>query len=200
MQLMSDLKMSDLKMSNLKLNNLKLTNQFVPIILIGLLGFLIGVMLLFVNSIHKDVLPVDAQADAVLVLKSERKMQLLQNGQVLKTYRIALGQNPVGHKTQDGDERTPEGHYKLDFRNPRSIAHRALHISYPNAADIAQAQARGVSPGGAVMIHGLPNKFWWIGSLHRLMDWTDGCIGVTNAEMDEIWRVVPVGTPIEIRQ
>ena len=99
----------------------------------------------------------------------------------------------------EGDERTPEGQYKLDFRNPRSIAHRALHISYPNAADVAQAQARGVSPGGAVMVHGLPNKVWWLGRWHRWMDWTDGCIGVTNAEMDEIWRVVPTGTPIEIR-
>jgi murein L,D-transpeptidase YafK len=188
-----------LKMRNLKLNNLRLTNQYVPILLIGLLGFLIGVMLLFVSSLHTETLPVDAQADAVLVLKSERKMQLLQNGQVLKTYRIALGQNATGHKTQEGDERTPEGRYTLDFRNPRSIAHRALHISYPNAADKAQAKARGVSPGGAVMVHGLPNKVSWIGPLHRLMDWTDGCIGVTNAEMDEIWRAVPVGTPIEIR-
>jgi len=144
-------------------------------------------------------LPPDAKADAVLVFKAERKLQLLRNQQVLKTYRIALGQNPVGHKLQEGDERTPEGQYKLDFRNSRSIAHRGLHISYPNAADVAQAQARGVSPGGAVMVHGLPNRFWWLGRWHRWMDWTDGCIGVTNAEMDEIWRVVPVGTPIEIR-
>lgn len=158
----------------------------------------LGVVFVFVLW-PTPLLPVDAQADAVLVSKAERKMQLLQNGRVLKTYRIALGQNPVGHKTQEGDERTPEGFYKLDFRNPRSIAHRALHISYPNAADKAQALARGVSPGGAVMIHGLPNKFRWIGPMHRLMDWTDGCIGVTNAEMDEIWRAVPVGTLIEIR-
>lgn len=158
----------------------------------------LGVLFVFVLW-PTPPLPVDAQADAVLVFKAERKMQLLQNGQVLKTYRIALGQNSVGHKTQEGDERTPEGHYVLDFRNPRSIAYRSLHISYPNAADKAQALARGVSPGGAVMIHGLPNKFRWIGPMHRLMDWTDGCVGVTNAEMEEIWRAVPVGTPIELR-
>lgn len=146
-----------------------------------------------------EPLPLNAKADAVLVLKSERTLLLLRGQQVLKRYEIALGQQPIGHKTQEGDERTPEGKYKLDFRNARSIAHRALHISYPNGADIAQAQARGVAPGGAVMIHGLPNRFGWLGRLHRLFDWTDGCIGVTNAEMDEIWQAVPVGTPIEIR-
>mgnify|MGYP000890742618 CR=1 FL=1 len=162
-----------------------------PVLLLGLLAY--------ANARSGDVLPADVRADAVLVFKSARKLQLLREGQALKTYRIALGQNPTGHKTQEGDGRTPEGQYKLDFRNPRSTAHLSLHISYPNAADIAQAQARGVSPGGAVMIHGLPNRFWWLGRLHRWMDWTDGCIGVTNAEMDEIWHAVPPGTPIEIR-
>jgi murein L,D-transpeptidase YafK len=175
-----------------------MTNQRVALVTAGLLAGLVSLIWLYANWPSR-ALPAEAKADAVLVLKSERTLVLLKAQQPLKRYRIALGENPVGHKMQEGDGRTPEGRYKLDFRNPRSIAHRALHISYPNAADVAQAQARGVSPGGAVMIHGLPNKVWWLGRIHRWMDWTDGCIGVTNGEMDEIWRAVPVGTPIEIR-
>jgi len=125
-------------------------------------------------------------------------MTLLGQGQVLKTYKIALGSQPQGHKTQRGDHRTPEGVYTIDSRNRRSTFHLALHISYPNAADRAQARRRGVSPGGAIMIHGLPEAFASLGPLHRLSDWTDGCIAVTNEEIEEIWRLVPLGTPIEI--
>ena len=126
-------------------------------------------------------------------------MTLYRSGKVLKTYKVALGSEPVGPKTRAGDHRTPEGKYILDFRNSHSKFHLSIHISYPNAADGAQAKKLGVAPGGSIMIHGLPRAFAFLGSLHRERDWTDGCIAVTNEEMDEIWRAVPNGTPIEIK-
>ena len=124
---------------------------------------------------------------------------LLADDTVLATYRVSLGGAPVGHKQQEGDERTPEGTYVLDWRNAESIAHRSIHVAYPDAADTTRADSAGVSPGGQIMIHGITNGLGWLGRLHRLADWTDGCIGVTNAEMDQIWDAVPDGTPIEIR-
>jgi len=141
-------------------------------------------------------LPPDARADLVRVDKSERTLTLLRAGQALKTYRVSLGGVAAGHKHREGDERTPEGRYLLDYRNLNSAAHRSLHVSYPDSADAARARAEGVSPGGMIMVHGITNGLGWIGRLHRLVDWTDGCIAVTNTEMDEIWRAVPDGTPI----
>ncbi len=138
-------------------------------------------------------------ADRVLVLKRARTLQLLSRGRVIKSYKIALGGDPVGPKTRQGDHRTPEGIYVLDSRNERSQFHRSLHISYPNAKDRAAARAHGVSPAGDVFVHGLPNGYGWIGAGHRAKDWTDGCIAVTNEEIEEIWSVVPDGTPIEIQ-
>jgi murein L,D-transpeptidase YafK len=138
-------------------------------------------------------------ADRVLVLKKEHSLQLLNRGQVIKTYKIALGSNPVGPKLQQGDHRTPEGLYVLDFRNFHSQFYKSIHISYPSARDRDAARKSGVSPGGDVFVHGLPNGYGFVGASHRLKDWTDGCIAVTNAEMDEIWKAVPDGTPIEIR-
>jgi murein L,D-transpeptidase YafK len=139
------------------------------------------------------------QADQVLVLKSEHTLKLMAHGTVIRTYKVALGGEPVGAKQQQGDHKTPEGQYILDRRNPQSRFYRSLHISYPNERDKLEAAKRGVDPGGDIMIHGLPNGFGWLGALHRAHDWTDGCIAVTNAEMDEIWKLVPDGTPIEIR-
>ena len=139
------------------------------------------------------------QADKVLVLKRDHELQLLSGGKVFKTYKIALGGDPMGPKTQQGDHKTPEGTYVLDRRNASSKFHRALHISYPNAKDREQARTHGVSPGGDIMLHGLPNGYGAIGAAHRLKDWTDGCIAVTNEEIEEIWTLVPDGTPIEIR-
>lgn len=139
------------------------------------------------------------KADKVLVLKSERKLLLLEHGRVVKTYKVALGGEPLGPKTRHGDHRTPEGLYVIDGRNAHSQFHRALHISYPNAADRARARGLGVSPGGDIFLHGLPNGQGWIGAAHRLHDWTDGCIAVTDEEIEEIWRAVPDATPIEIR-
>lgn len=144
-------------------------------------------------------LPAAARADRVLVLKSERALVLLRDGKPLKRYRIALGRDPQGPKQRQGDSRTPEGRYRVDARNSASRFHLALHISYPDAADRRRARRKGVPPGGDIMIHGMRNGFGWIGTLHRLVDWTDGCIAVTDREMDEIWRAVPVGTPVEIR-
>ena len=132
-------------------------------------------------------------------MKKGRTLTLLLKGQVLKTYKVALGGTPVGPKTRQGDHKTPEGAYVLDRRNAASKFHRALHISYPSAQDRAQAAQQGLPPGGDVFVHGLPNGFGWLGKLHRMKDWTDGCIAVTDDEIEEIWRLVADGTPIEIR-
>jgi murein L,D-transpeptidase YafK len=132
------------------------------------------------------------RADQIVINKSRREMLLLRGNVILRSYRIALGRDPVGHKQCEGDGRTPEGRYTIDRRNPKSKYHLALHISYPNADDVAGAQAAGVEPGGDIMIHGLKD-----GEL-RQGDWTQGCIAVTNEEMEEIWALVPEGTVIVI--
>ena len=139
------------------------------------------------------------KADQVVVVKSDRTLTLMSHGKVLRTYKVALGGSPVGAKQQQGDHRTPEGHYVLDRRNPKSRFYKSIHISYPNDKDRREAAKRGVSPGGDIMVHGLPNGFGWLGEAHHAQDWTDGCIAVTNSEIDEIWDLVADGTPIEIR-
>jgi len=144
-------------------------------------------------------LPANARSDKVVVLKARRELQLWQAGNLLKTYKVALGGEPVGAKQQEGDHKTPEGTYKLDWRSEKSRFYKAIHISYPNAEDRARAKKRGVNPGGALMLHGLPNGLGHLGKAHLLRDWTDGCVAVTNEELDEIWRAVPDGTPIEIK-
>ena len=139
------------------------------------------------------------QADEVLVVKSTRTLSLLRNGEVIREYPISLGGSPLGHKWQEGDRRTPEGRYVLDWRNPTSRYYRSIHVSYPDLVDATYARMAGVDPGGDIMIHGLPNGFawanWWVGR----WDWTDGCIAVANDAMDEIWAAVRDGTPIVIR-
>ena len=133
-----------------------------------------------------------------MVSKSKHLMMLMKGEQVLKRYRISLGRNPQGHKVQAGDAKTPEGEYVLDWRNPKSKYHRSIHISYPNEQDAANAMKLGVTPGGNIMIHGLPNGMAWLGGVHAFIDWTNGCIAVTNEEMEEIWSLVADGTPIRI--
>lgn len=140
-----------------------------------------------------------AGVDLVRVFKAERRMELVDDGKAIRGYAIALGANPVGHKQREGDERTPEGRYVLDWRNSGSAFHKSIHISYPDAADRAAAAARGESPGGDIMIHGQANGWGWWGFLLQTVDWTNGCIAVTDAEIDEIWALVPDGTPIEIK-
>jgi len=139
------------------------------------------------------------QADRILIIKSSRTMELLSGGKVMKTYKVALGTVPVGSKHVEGDHKTPEGSYVIDAKNPQSQFHLSLHISYPSAVDRQRAIGLGTRPGGAIMIHGLAKPFAYLGPLHRQTDWTDGCITVTNAEIEEIWKLVPVGTKVEIR-
>jgi murein L,D-transpeptidase YafK len=139
-----------------------------------------------------------SRADRVVIDKSERRLYLYQGGDLLRSYEIALGKNPVGHKLRRGDKRTPEGRYNLDYRNPQSRFYRSIHISYPNERDRRRAEARGLHPGGNIMIHGVPNRYrdgqeFFIGR-----DWTEGCIAVTNDAMKEIWALVADNTPIEI--
>lgn len=136
--------------------------------------------------------------DKVFVDKSARTLQLLSDNKVIKTYHIALGGNPVGHKQQQGDKRTPTGSYILDYKNEKSKFYRSIHVSYPNAADKARAKSRGVSPGGDIMIHGQKNGFGHLASVNQQRDWTDGCIAVTDDEMDEIMAAVKIDTSIEI--
>jgi len=140
----------------------------------------------------------DTVADKVLVEKALRRLTLFQNGKPIKTYKVALGKNPVGSKVQRGDGRTPEGSYFIDGKKSNSAFHLALHISYPNSGDKTRAESLGVAPGGDILIHGLRNGLGWLGPLHRLSDWTQGCIAVTNSEIEEIWKMVPNGTVVEI--
>jgi murein L,D-transpeptidase YafK len=144
-------------------------------------------------------LPDGTTIDRIVVEKSARKLSVLHHGKEIKNYRIALGGHPIGPKEQEGDMKTPEGLYAIDSRNPHSDYHLALHISYPKPDDVARAAARGVSAGSDIMIHGLPNGQGWIGNLHQRKDWTLGCIAVTDEEIEELWRITPDGTPIEIR-
>jgi len=126
-------------------------------------------------------------------------MLLLSEKKVVKKYQIALGANPKGHKQQEGDERTPEGKYILDYKKSDSSFYKAIHISYPNKNDREKARKLGVSPGGSIMIHGQKNGLGWLSWISQGFNWTDGCIAVTNKEMDEIWSLVKVGTVIEIQ-
>lgn len=125
-------------------------------------------------------------------------MNLIKNGEVVKIYKIAMGANPRGHKQFEGDEKTPEGEYILDWKNEKSIAHLSLHISYPNESDKANAKAQNKLPGGMIMIHGIRNGLGFIGKLHRIFNWTNGCVAVTNFEIKEIYHATPVNCPITI--
>jgi murein L,D-transpeptidase YafK len=139
------------------------------------------------------------KADKIVVMKGEKRLYLLRDGEVVRSYRVALGRQPRGTKLYEGDGRTPEGRYVLDARNADSRFYRAFHVSYPNASDRARASALGQAAGGLIMIHGLPRERPAWGAEHWMYNWTTGCIAVTDREMDEIWESVEVGTPIEIR-
>lgn len=137
------------------------------------------------------LLPPAQRADRIEIDKSERRMRLLRKGEVIGSYRIVLSDAPGGHKYQQGDERTPEGEYRISERNPNSAFHLSLRVSYPNEHDRRQARERGVDPGGDIMIHGGTSPWW-------REDWTDGCVAVSDAEIEEIWGRVPSGIPIRI--
>lgn len=148
---------------------------------------------------HQSAFAEKYKADKIVVIKNKRVMMLLKDGEIMKIYRVSLGKNPDGHKNQEGDKRTPEGNYFIASRNQHSKYYLALNISYPNELDIQNAKKNGVSAGNNIAIHGLPKDMEELGKFHRRMDWTDGCIAVTNQEMEEIWNLVADGTRIEIK-
>lgn len=163
------------------------------------LAFLILAMAAWPGEAAANLSPDEqTKADLVVVYKGERILQLQRQGRVLKSFPIALGREPNGPKRKEGDGRTPEGVYILDWRNPNSRFHRAIHVSYPRAGEDAQALRWGVSPGGEIMLHGLPNGVSADRVGHPLRDWTDGCIALTNEAIDEIWARVDDGTTIII--
>ncbi|HKE92739.1 MAG TPA: L,D-transpeptidase family protein [Povalibacter sp.] len=140
----------------------------------------------------------EPKADLVVVKKSESRLYLQRHGKSFASFKVAFGAAPQGPKMQQGDERTPEGRYVLDAKNSGSAFYRAIHVSYPDARDLAAARARGVEPGGQIMIHGQKNGFGWLAPLTQLFNWTDGCIALSNADMDSVWAAVDAGTPIQI--
>ncbi len=141
----------------------------------------------------------EPKIDNVLVKKSENRIYLLAEGKFIKEYKVVFGANPKGHKQKEGDERTPEGKYILDYKKVNSSFYKAIHISYPNENDKVKAKLSGVNPGSLIMIHGQKNGLSWLSWLSQWFNWTDGCIAVTNTEMDEIWELVDEGIPIEIQ-
>jgi murein L,D-transpeptidase YafK len=167
-------------------------NMFRPLCLFSLAS---------ISVLVADKPPATAAKKAVRIVveKSTRTMKLMLGSEILKTCKVALSTEPVGAKEREGDHKVPEGHYVIDSKNSHSRFHLALHVSYPNAADRKKARTLGVKPGGDIEIHGLGSKYGWVGSLHLQSNWTDGCIAVTNAEIEEIWPLVVVGTPLEIR-
>lgn len=138
-------------------------------------------------------------ADSLVVEKKRRQLVLYYHGVPMRTYYVALGRNPVGDKEQIGDNRTPEGVFRIEGRNPNSKYHLSLRISYPDSIHRMRAIRRGFEPGGDIMIHGLPDEQSSLGPAHRDFDWTNGCIAVTNTEIEELWKVVHDGTPIQIK-
>ncbi len=158
--------------------------------------FLLSILLLCTLPLTADDFPV---ADKVLIDKSDRILQLIKDGEVIRTFKIALGLAPVGDKQQEGDQKTPEGSYMLDTRNPNSDYFLSIHVSYPDANDRKEARAKGVPPGGAIMIHGQPNEPSRSEAYYRTQDWTNGCIAVSNSDMIDIWLMTKPNTPIEIR-
>lgn len=156
-------------------------------------------LIVLIAGLHCVAAATTIQADKIVIIKSARTMTLLSGATTLKTYKVALGSVPVGPKRVEGDHKTPEGDYRIDEKNSHSQFHLSLHISYPSAADQQRARSLGSRPGGAIMIHGLARPFAYLGPLYRQTDWTDGCVAVTNAEIEEIWKLVPVGTRVEIR-
>lgn len=143
-------------------------------------------------------LPAPSRADRVVIEKAKHTLTAYSGTQVIALYRVALGLEPVGPKSCKGDLRTPEGHYKVVAQNSNSGFHRSLRLDYPNAEDIANARRIGCDPGGNVAIHGLQNGYDWVGRAHCDVDWTNGCVAVTNQEIDRLWQIVAVGTPVEI--
>ena len=153
-------------------------------------------LLLFPGLLQAGQFP---QADEVIIDKSDRELHLLNDGEIIRTFKIALGIRPEGDKKKEGDFRTPEGRYLLDLRNPNSDYFLSIHVSYPSADDRREAEQSGVDPGGAIMIHGQPNEPKRSETYYKTQDWTNGCIAVSNSDMIDIWLMTGDNVPIEIR-
>ena len=169
---------------------------------IGLLSLgvlLVGAGAVWAHTSDGPPLPDTIRADSLIVEKARHRLTLYAQGRAQKTYRVALGRGGLEAKDREGDLRVPEGRYRIDDRLARSAFHRALHISYPDSADLVRANQAGLAPGHSIMVHGIRNGVGWVGRFHRLVDWTAGCVAVTNTEIEELWRAVPDGTPILIR-
>ena len=165
----------------------------------------IGLVLIAIAAIafhlHQSGTPLQQRASKIVVLKTEHELLLLDAANnIIRRYSVAIGRGGLEPKQVQGDHKTPEGLYVVDRHKRDSRFHRALHVSYPNDADRERARRLGSEPGGDIMIHGIQNGLGWLGPLHRIVDWTDGCIAVTDSEIEEIWSAVPDGTPVEIRQ
>ncbi|WP_144208981.1 L,D-transpeptidase family protein [Shewanella donghaensis] len=164
-----------------------------------LVKYLIFIIIFFATTAFASTAQLSkSKVDLVVVNKSESKMSIYYQGKVLKTYQIAMGDAPKGHKLKEGDQRTPQGRYILDYKKSDSAFYKSIHISYPNEEDKLRANALGVSPGGMIMIHGENPNSPLTPRQAQQYNWTNGCIAVTNKEMDELWRVIEEGTPIEI--
>lgn len=150
-------------------------------------------LLLTVTGVFADT------ADRVLVIKSKKMLYLQKEGKTFASYPVVFGNQPKGHKEKEGDGRTPEGQYIIDEKKEDSGYYKALHISYPNEKDIAAAKAKGVKPGGKIYIHGQKNGYGWAARVTQTINWTKGCIALTNKDMEKVWQAVNVGTPIEIK-
>ena len=168
----------------------------------SLLNAFIFILLLIisVNNANSENPPVsEIAADYILVEKSLKRLTLFSHEKPIKSYTVAIGRNPIGPKLEEGDQKTPEGRYIIDTRNQDSDSYLSLHISYPNTIDRELASLAGLTSGGNIVIHGTGDEYAWMGKFHSVLDWTDGCIAVTNEEIQEIWGLVPDGTVIDIR-
>jgi murein L,D-transpeptidase YafK len=165
---------------------------------LAIAGLFLLLLLFPTTSRSESFLYASNKADSVLIKKSERRLFLMKDGKIVKDYQIALGKDPEGAKLFEGDNRTPEGEYILDWRNSDSIYYKSIHISYPNEEDLAFARVVGSYAGGDIMIHGIPDDPEYPEWVYVEIDWTDGCIAVSNEAMDEIWDSVEEGTPIQI--
>ena len=154
------------------------------------------VLLLFMYTVVAKTVQ---KADAVLAIKSEHRLYLMSKGKKFASFPVTFGPVPKGHKQQRGDKKTPEGSYSLSYKNAKSKYYKSIHISYPNRKGRANAKKLGVDPGDNIMIHGQPNGWGWASPVLQNFLWTDGCIALSNKDMDQVWKAVPPGTPIEIR-
>ena len=153
----------------------------------------------FVFVLYSGAAHSEQTADMVLVEKSKSRLYLMREGQAFASFHVVFGANPEGHKRQQGDERTPEGQYLLNYKNANSLYYKSIHISYPNEFDRQEARKQGVDPGGDIMIHGQKNGYERLSFLAQRFNWTNGCIALSNKDMDSVWEAVQPGTPIEIK-